>query len=151
MILEKAIEADRYAVLHPLFARAFEFLRSGHVELLPDGRHEIEGDTLYAMIVRKPGLSRDQAVLEAHRRYIDIQYVIEGTDSIGWKCVRECRTVKKAYSPTDDCVLFADLPTSWSTVESGSLAIFFPADAHAPMVSEGLLHKAVVKVAIHEA
>jgi YhcH/YjgK/YiaL family protein len=151
MILDTLTEADRYAVLHPLFARAFEFLRKGGIEGLPDGRHEIVGDALYVMIARKHGLLRDKAVLEAHRRYIDIQYVFEGIDSIGWKSTRECRSVKKAYSHGDDCELFDDRPAGWNMVGPGSFAIFFPADAHAPMVSGGFLHKAVVKVAIHEA
>lgn len=151
MILDTLTEADRYVVLHPLFARAFEFLRNGGVEVLPDGRHEIDGDALYVMIARAHGIPRDQSVLEAHRRYIDIHYVVEGTDSIGWNSTRECRSVKRAYNHGDDCELFDDAPASWSTAGPGSFAIFFPADAHAPMVSGDFLHKAVVKVAVHEA
>jgi len=151
MILDTLAETNRYVALHPLFGRAFDFLRNGSVEKLPDGRHEIDGNALYVVVARKLGQPRDRAILEAHRKYVDIQCVVEGADSIGWKSTLECRSVKKSYSPSDDCELYADPPTFWSTVEAGSFAIFFPADAHAPMVSEGFLHKVVVKVAIHEA
>jgi biofilm protein TabA len=148
MIIASLSDADRYRALHPLFEKAFEFLRSAGSITLPDGRHPIDGDRLYAVVSRKPGRSAEQAVLEAHRRYIDIHYVIAGTDTIGWRSFDDCGTISRTYDPVDDVELFQDRPVSWTTIMPGSLAVCFPEDAHAPMVSPDVVHKIVLKVRI---
>ena len=85
MILAKLTEADRYAVLHPLFARTLEFLRSTDLSALEPGMHTIQGEQLFAIVEDCAGRTRAEAKLECHRRYIDIQLVQEGVDEMGWK------------------------------------------------------------------
>jgi biofilm protein TabA len=91
MILDTLANADRYLALHPLFPRAFEFLRSTDLAALAPGRHVIDGESLFAIVEACPGRTRAEAKLECHRRYIDIQLVLEGTDEMGWKPLGECR------------------------------------------------------------
>jgi biofilm protein TabA len=146
MIIDQLSNAARYCPLHPLFARAFEFLGSPSLAELPPGKHAIDGERLHVSMIQKAGVSPADAVLEAHRKYIDIQFVLAGTDNMGWKPAADCRQVRKPYSEEEDIVTFFDAPTSWISVGPGSFAIFFPDDAHAPMASPELLHKAVVKV-----
>ena len=146
MILDRLSHAERYHPLHPLFARAFHFLRTVPLTDLSAGDHTIEGESLYVSIARREGAPPAEAVLEAHRKYVDIHYVIAGIDTIGWKPVLECSSVRKPYEEKDDVELFDDPPASWASVEPGAFAIFFPGEAHAPMISSGFLHKAVVKV-----
>ena len=43
---------------------------------------------------------------------------------------------------------FNDQPKSWTPVSAGSFVIFFPQDAHAPLVGGGEIHKAVLKIAV---
>jgi len=90
MILAKLAEADRYSVLHPLFARAFEFLRKTDLMVLAPGKHDVQGEQLFAIVEACAGRTRADAKLECHRRYIDIQLVLEGVDEMGWKPVAEC-------------------------------------------------------------
>ena len=50
MIFDTLANADRYAALHPLFPRAFEFLRATDLKALAPGRYPIEGETLLAIV-----------------------------------------------------------------------------------------------------
>ena len=146
MILSQIKEADRYLNINPHFAKAFAFLtQDGLAELAP-GRHEIDGDNVYAMVIKGTGQTRSKAKLEVHRKYIDVQYVISGPDDMGWKDLKACKDSLGPYDPQDDAELFGDTPSTWVGVGAGAFAIFFPEDAHAPGASENDFHKVVVKV-----
>lgn len=148
MIVDRLANAEDYCDMHPLFERAFAFLRRADLAQLPEGRHEIDGDRLFCLISKGPGRSRAEAPLEAHRKYIDIQYVIGGADEMGWKPTSACRTSSAAYDAEKDIEFFKDAPDAWTVVPAGSFAMFFPCDAHAPLVGTGTIHKAVLKIAV---
>ncbi|HEX4131556.1 MAG TPA: YhcH/YjgK/YiaL family protein [Pirellulales bacterium] len=148
MILDTIEQAARYAALHPLFERAFHYLRVTDLAALELGRHELDGDRLYVLLARDEGRTRLGAKLEAHRRYIDIQYLIAGDEEMGWRSTAECSKIDTPYNDGRDFLLFADPPVSWLAVPPRSLTIFWPGDAHAPLAGSGPVHKAVVKVAV---
>ena len=148
MILAKLTEADRYAALHPLFARAFDFLRNTDLKALAPGKHALQGEQLFAIVEACAGRTRSEAQLECHRRYIDIQLVLEGVDEMGWKSVAECVDPATDYDNARDIRFFNDAPASWITTPPGSFCLFFPDDAHAPLVSAGAIRKVVVKIAV---
>jgi len=145
MILDHLDNCKRYAGLGPLFERAFEFLRRGDIASLPAGRQEIDGERLYAVVIRADGVGRQKAALETHRRYTDVQFVVSGTDEMGWRPAALCAG-GKGFDAAKDLELLTDKPLSWATMGPGSFAVFFPADAHAPGGGTGPLHKVVVKV-----
>lgn len=147
MILSPLSEADRYAPLHPLFAQAFAFLRETDLHALPTGRHDI-GEGLFALVEHRPGRPRAEAKLECHRRYIDIQLVLEGVDEMGWRLVTECVQPMAEYDDARDIRFFEDAPTNWLRIPPGSFCVFFPEDAHAPLVSDGFIRKVVVKIPV---
>jgi YhcH/YjgK/YiaL family protein len=147
MILSPLSQADRYIALHPGFAAAFSFLQRRELNQLPDGRNEIDGQRLYAMVMRVPGKGCANTKLEVHRRYIDIQYCVAKGDLIGWKPTATCSKADLPYDDAKDFQLFADQPDDWVATAPGTFAIFFPEDAHAPLGGEGPIHKVVVKVA----
>lgn len=148
MILDTLANADRYAALHPLFARAFDYLRETDLKSLPTGVHEVQGEQLFAIVESCQGRTRAEAKLECHRRYIDIQLVLEGVDEMGWKPLAECVNPLADYDAARDIRFFSDAPSSWITTPPGSFCMFFPDDAHAPLVSTGLICKVVVKIAL---
>ena len=148
IIINQLQHAERYFKMHPEFEKAFTFLRRDDLAELPAERYEIDGDRLFCMISKGPGRSRAEAKLEAHRKYIDIQYVIAGTDEMGWKPTADCKVIDTNYDADKDIMFFKDQPDSWTPVPAGSFVIFFPQDAHAPLVSKGEIHKAVLKVAV---
>jgi biofilm protein TabA len=150
IIINKLEHAERYFKMHPAFNKAFAFLRRNDLAELPAERYDIDGDRLFCMISKGPGRSRAEAKLEAHRKYIDIQYVIAGTDEMGWKPTADCKVIDTDYDADKDIMFFKDEPYSWTKVPAGSFVIFFPQDAHAPLVSKGQIHKAVLKVAVEQ-
>ena len=148
MIMDRLENAGQYFELHPAFEQAFTFLLRSDLAELPVGRHDINGDSLFCLISKGPGKTRTEARLEAHRKYIDIQYIIAGSDEMGWKSIDDCSIQGEVYNEEKDIEFFGDVPTSWTKVPAGSFTVFFPQDAHAPMVSDAEIHKVVMKIAV---
>ena len=148
MILDTLGCAERYAALHRRFGRAFRFLSTTDLEALPTGRTDIDGDDLFVILDRKDGRGRGGARLEAHRRYIDIQYTVRGEEEIGWTPLAACVGAEAEFDTAKDIVFFRDQPSAWLRLPRGTFAIFFPDDAHAPLAGRGALVKAIVKVAV---
>lgn len=148
MILATLSQADRYVALHPLFPRVFDYMRSTDLLALAPGRYPISGEQLFVIVESITGRSREEAKLECHRRYIDIQLILEGMDEMGWKPLADCCEPVSDYSAEQDIRFFRDAPASWIAVPSGMFCIFFPEDAHAPLVSRGQVRKAIFKIAV---
>ena len=148
MIYDVLANADRYAGLHPLFERAFAFLRDTDFAAMTPGRYPLSGESLFAIVEEAEGRARETAQLECHRKYIDIQYVLHGLDEMGWKPLCDCREPAAEYSDKRDIAFFRDPPATWITVPPGAYCVFFPEDAHAPLVGAGPIRKVVMKVAV---
>jgi biofilm protein TabA len=147
LIVDTLARLRQYAAVHPAFARAFDFLEQTDLRALEPGRHEIDGDRLYVSIEHIDGRGQEGARLEAHQRYIDIQFTIEGAEEIGWMPLRDCRSPSGPFDDGTDIGFFDDRPTTWIHVPAGEAAIFFQYDAHAPRGGRGAIKKAIVKVA----
>ncbi len=148
MILAPLAHAERYFALHPLFAEAFGFLRRPDLYTLAPGIHPVRGDSVFAIVEAVEGRTREAARLECHRRYVDIQLVLEGVDEMGWRPLSQCSQPLGDYDEGRDIRFFADAPAAWVETQAGAFCAFFPEDAHAPLVSPGPLRKVVVKVAV---
>jgi len=148
MIFSTLSQADRYAKLHPLFPSAFDYMRNNDLSKLPAGIHPIIGKQLFVIVEAEQGRTREVAKLECHRKYIDIQLVLEGTDEMGWKPLADCHQPISEYSEERDIRFFNDTADSWISTPAGSYCIFFPEDAHAPLVSTGKIRKCVFKIAV---
>lgn len=152
MILDTLDNASLYAGCHPLFARAFEFLRSAGTGEGLDSKTEIDGKDLFVVKVVSPGKGKDMTVLESHRDYIDIQYTASGSDTIGWKPVVDPASEGgKGYNAEKDIEFYDGTASQWFDVPAGSFAIFYPGDGHAPLGTTSPVTKLVVKVRIQAA
>jgi biofilm protein TabA len=148
MILDTIHNAERYYPMHAGFRAAFEWLRKPSAGgRLPAGRQEIDGNRLYANIVTEGGRGQARAKFETHRRYIDIQYMAEGFDLMGWRHL-DSAMKGKGFDAAKDLEFYEDRPEWWVPVPTGHFAIFFPEDAHAPMAGEGPMYKLVAKVEV---
>jgi len=148
MILSSLSQSSRYAALHPLFPRVFDYIRETDLYSLAPGRYNIVGDDLIAIVEHVPGRTREMARLEAHRRYIDIQLVLEGDETMGWKPLPDCYNPAGEFSVEKDIQFFLDAPASWIAVPPDHFCIFFPEDAHAPLVGNGSIRKVIFKIAV---
>ena len=150
ILVDTLEQSEKYNELHPAFKEAFEFLKQRTLAELPVGRNEINGDQLFCLVAKDMGRTRAEVKLEAHRKYIDIQYIISGTDEMGWRPTATCDSIDQSYDIDKDIEFFKDDPITWTKVPAGSFAIFFPEDAHAPMVGNEEIHKVVLKVLLEK-
>lgn len=148
MIIDVLENASFYEGLNPHFAKAFAFLRQADLPDMLIGRHEVDGDNVYAVVAKGMGRVPEDALIETHDNYIDIQFVVSGTDSIGWKTRKDLGDPSGQYDTNSDVTFYKDAPTAWSAIGSGTFGIYFPEDAHMPMISDGELHKVIMKVAM---
>lgn len=146
MILDKLQNASRYYSLHPLFEKAFRFLKETDLTTIPIGQQAIEDKNLFAIISEGSGIGEEDARLEVHRKYIDIQYVISGTDHMGWKDLAQCEAPNDPYTEERDAAFFPDKTNNWFDVPAGSFTIFYPDDAHAAMITKENVKKVVLKI-----
>jgi YhcH/YjgK/YiaL family protein len=148
MILDTLDNADRYAAMHPAFKRVFAFLRSPSLKAIEPGRLDLDGPRLYAIASQLPGKRPEEARLEVHRQFIDVHFLIAGKESMGWRGLADCREEEGSYDSEKDILFFSDDPSMWFTIHPGTFIVFSPGDAHAPMVSNGMVQKVVLKVAL---
>ncbi len=149
MILDTIANAERYCALHPLFAQVFAYIRNTDLQALACGRHTIAGDDLFAIVERVSGRTRESAQLECHRKYIDIQLVLDGIDEMGWKPLADCLNPVSDFNAASDIQFFHDIPATWVSTPAGAFCIFFPEDTHAPLLATQPIHKIVFKIAVH--
>lgn len=150
MIIDSLSDAEKYFCVHPLFAKAFEYIKTQNLELIEVGKYEIDGEQLRATISDNPGKTVDEstAKFECHNKHIDIQLCINGKEQIGWKPRQSCIQQKDDYNEVKDVLFYNDAPDMFFQLTNRQFAIFFPEDVHAPMIGEGNIKKMVIKVKI---
>jgi len=149
MIIDTLGNASKYYSLHPLFEKAFEFIHTTELANAPDGKSGI-AEGLNAIFSTAPGKTKEASLakFECHDKNIDIQFCIEGIETIGWKPRERSVIPNGDYNGEKDVRFFSDEPDSFFQLRNGQFAIFFPEDVHAPMIGDGVIKKLVLKVKI---
>jgi len=118
---------------------------------IQDGRHEIKGDDIYAMVQSYITDSQENKKLESHKRYIDIQYIASGKEVVGWLPIEGLK-IMAPYSEEKDVVFYHPKEgISQLVLTSGMFVVFYPEDAHRPgcfLDKPEPVRKIVVKVKI---
>lgn len=133
--------------------KALNFLQDKRHRELPDGRMDIDGDRVYALVQSYASrMERDNPTFEAHRRYIDIQYVASGTEILGWAPL-DSVTITVPYNEEKDALLGTVPADEWTPVRftEGQVIVLYPTDAHAPGLAVGRpadIKKVVIKIAL---
>jgi YhcH/YjgK/YiaL family protein len=150
MIIDTLSNASRYTALHPLFAKAFEYIQATDLKNIEVGKYEIDGDNLKAIFSSKKGVTAAEstAKFECHNKYIDIQVCISGVEQMGWKPREKCKKENGGYNAEKDVLLFSDEPDMYFQLTDGQFVIFYPEDVHAPMIGDEEIRKLVIKVKI---
>jgi len=149
MIHDTLANAVRYARLGERFDVAFAWATSLTEGEQADGRCEIAGEDLYATVMSYQTRQQADRRQETHRRYADIQIMLEGEERILLAPAGEVGE-GSGYQAEKDCEMF-DLPPQHSTLRlrTREFAIFFPGEAHQPGVALGepaWVRKVVIKV-----
>ncbi len=148
MVLSTLQDCGRIETLHPLFKKAFDYVKNHNLLDAPLGKIEVEGDALFINNSSPECVAVEKQVLEVHRKYIDIHILLEGEETVGWKPLADCRNVAKPYSGEEDCALYDEPAATYVTMRPGQCLIVWPEDAHAPAIGEGRIRKLIVKVRI---
>jgi len=149
MILDTIDNTRLYTGLHTGFAKAFEILRDKTLAKKEDGKYPLDGDKIYYTIQRYTTKPMNQGKLEAHRKYIDIQFLLAGVELLGYAPLTDL-TVTENYNPQKD-IAFFNAPNELTKVklEPGLFCILFPHDAHLPcrqLAGPSEVRKVVIKV-----
>lgn len=153
MILASIANVSQNDLSGERFAKALAFLARPDLAELAPGRHEIDGDEVFANVQELVTVEPGEKDFEAHRRYADVHYVVSGTECLGVAPVGECEPVGD-FSEADDFGLFrATGRESWAELREGDLVVTPPCDAHkpgccAPGAGPAPLKKVCVKVLV---
>lgn len=150
MILDSLNSTEKAERLHPLFKKAFDYIKATDFSKVEDGKYELDGSHLYVSVVSLFGKKKDEAAIETHKKYIDIQLPLLGVEKIGWKPGCELLEVSVPYNEENDIEFYVDRPTAYTKIYPGQFAVYFPEDGHAPGIGEGNIRKVIVKVQVEE-
>lgn len=133
MIFDRLQNHAMYQHLSPRFERAFRILTEGTLAEAAPGRYEVAGAELYAMVQEYDSRAPEETKWEAHRRYIDIQYMQRGSELMGFANLHTAVTgdylAEKDYQALEAGVTGGE---GLLEVGAGQFVIFFPEDAHRP-------------------
>ena len=148
MIYDRIENIETYTPISERLARGLRLSTTTDFSVLEDGKHEVEGNELYFSLQSYQSKEQNDTP-EAHRKYIDIQYLLEGEELIGVGPLTDM-TEEVSANPDGD-IWFYHGPVTNVRLGNGTFAILFPQDAHAPGVAPNCpapVRKVVVKVLI---
>jgi biofilm protein TabA len=149
MIYDKIKNFEQYHCMHKHFADVSLFLESAPASERSDGKYAINDQGAYVIIQTYETKEASACFIECHRKYIDVQVVIEGIERIG-----VCHRSSCGEFPYEEEKDFQKLKGDADvlTLAAGSFMIFYPDDAHMPGVRygeyPGTVKKAVFKIPV---
>ena len=136
------------SVDNPFYQKALEFIKNNDLQALPAGKHLIDEGNLWVNIVETDLRPVEQAKLEVHDEFIDIQIPFNCSESYGVKGRSFCQQPVGGMDKANDIMFFDDAIETVITKAPGELTVFEPDIAHAPLIGEGRIRKAIFKVRV---
>jgi len=151
MIYDKIEYADIYLNKNEYINRAIKFLQTEDLNALSAGRHEIDGDNVFALVLEYDTHPVLEGKWEAHRKYYDIQYIVEGTEQIAIAHIDRMQVVEP-YNENGDYELFSGEVEALKTLKEKDFILLSPHEVHQPGIflndSIKKIKKIVVKALI---
>ncbi len=153
MIYDKLENVGLYSGLGDRILAGLALLGSKTVQQAKPGRYEVDGDNLFYIVDQYDTKPQAEGRFEAHRKYIDIQYLVSGIEWIGLRPLQGLQ-VETPYDTGND-IEFYLLAESMTKVvmEAGMFAIIWPHESHLPcrmLDTPQPVKKIVVKVRISD-
>ena len=145
MIVTNIQNLNRYLSLHPLFKKAFDWISSTDLAGLPVGKLVLEGDSLFANVQEYKTRPVEESFFEAHRRYIDIQFLAAGSEKIACAPVQSLSEIE-SYNEDTDFHKLQGKGTQEVLLLPGEICILFPEDGHEPCLMTGSDRESVKKI-----
>lgn len=150
MIIDHLQQSARYNELYKGISQAFDYIANTDLQSVLPGKYEIDADNIFAIVQEYETLEAANEQMEAHRKYIDVQYMISGEERVGHAFLSS-QKLSKEYSEEEDFLLVPDVPDFFTHFKAGMFMIFFPTDLHMPCIkigNTGKVKKVVVKVKV---
>ena len=145
MVIDTLDNLEKYVSLNPLFKDVVDFVKANDLDSLEPGKYEIKGSDLFVNIQVAKGKTKEVAVLETHKKMIDIQIPLSAEETYGYTPL--CNLPEAEYNSVKDITKYEGAADIYVTCKPGEFAIFFPQDGHAPCISEEPeIKKAIFKV-----
>lgn len=147
MITDSIKNRALYEKSHPLFNKAFDFIEEYMKNPLENGSYKICGDDVYANIF--DCTTKTDGVYEAHRKYIDIQFIVRGKEKVKCEYIDRLTPTCEFNEEGDYGFYEATEGNTEFVFEEGYFAVFYPQDGHMPSIAIGepsTTKKIVVKV-----
>lgn len=128
MIFDRIENINNYKGLGRVYT-ALEFLAKTDFAKVNIGKYELDGDNIYYM-VQKYDTNPDKTVAEAHKKYIDIQYIVKGEEVIAVAPIQNDKKLIEAKEEKD--VWFYECETQAMVLKSGDFMVLYPSDLHLP-------------------
>jgi YhcH/YjgK/YiaL family protein len=132
MVIDKLENAYLYAGLSAKIEKGLEVLKDKKLSTKKDGRYDVDGGNLYYIVQRYTTKPIKEGRLEAHKKYIDIQFVASGEEVIGHSLLSQLN-IEEPYDEAKD-VVFYKVPDGINTIKlsKGMFCVLFPQDGHMP-------------------
>ena len=148
MIFDTLDNVNNYEGLGRVYT-ALKFLSETDFSKIDLGRYELDGDNIFYM-VQSYNTDPDKTISEAHKKYIDIQYMVEGEEIIGVADISCDKELTEAKEEND--VWFYNCKTEPLTLSAGKYMVLYPNDLHCPGVATNgtalTCRKVVIKVKV---
>lgn len=149
MILGKISDAHLYSSINPLFYKLFKFVRENDLSKFACQRIVLDEDILYINMAEPTLRKAEEQSLEIHRKYIDVHFPLTGEEICGVTHISELpQGYDTDFNEEDDFVLVDQPAKNYFKAGPGDFYIVFPEDAHAPIIGEGCIKKAIAKVRV---
>ncbi len=146
MIVDKIENINLYFGLGERFHVALSYLKKNKFENVKDGRYEIDGDNIYALVSRYLTKPIENGKWESHKKYIDVQFVAEGKERIGHSNLNGMSVIEKYKEDKD--IQFLNGTGDFITAEKNTFVILFPQDVHMPGILADNQQYEVIKVVV---
>jgi YhcH/YjgK/YiaL family protein len=143
MIYDSIVNFGDYLSLHPHFKSVHAFMKENNPASMAQGKYEVNNQGVFVLISEYNTKEISEGFIECHRKYIDIQILLEGRERIGICNILECK--EYPYDPDKDLQKLAG-EVSFIKMAPKHFAIFFPRDGHMPQIKYGDLTEKVKKV-----
>ena len=145
MVIDTIENLEKYASLNPLFNDVIDFIKANDLNALEAGKHFIKGADLFVNIQCAKGKTKEEALLETHRKMIDIQIPLSTSETFGYTPLGDLPEAE--YNEEKDITKYQGAANTYVTCKPGEFAIFFPQDGHAPCISdEAEIKKDIFKI-----
>ena len=149
MIIDKLSNSPLYSGLGERINKAFNYLAETDFSKTELGKYEIDGDDVFALVNEYNTKDESEGRLEAHKNYLDVQFVAKGKEFMGYAPLGNHKVIDE-YNDKND-ITFYEGEKSFTLVTEGMFAIFFPTDVHLPGIKvdgKSYVKKIVVKVRV---